>query len=98
MLSLIDALQMIVLNCIYIIIGVTVATYIMPYLVGKRMIRGMIKAGSEVFDERARELITKRLGETLNDPNIRNVVYHIFLKLMADSDIMSMITGTKKED
>jgi len=97
MLGLAEALQLVVLNCIYIVVGVTVATYLMPYLVGKRMIRGMMKAASEVFDERARKVVMDKLGETMSDPSIRNFAYQIFLKFMTDPDIMSAVTGSEKK-
>ena len=86
-----------VYNCALMVVGIVVASIILPHVAGKAMIRGMAKAASEVFDEQARAVFAEKLKETFADSDVRALLYHVALKLFMDKDIASAIKGCSKK-
>lgn len=82
-----------VYNCALMVVGIVVASIILPHVAGKAMIRGMAKAASEVFDDDVRAVVASKLGEAMGDPNVKEVLYQIMVKLITDKDIVKMVMG-----
>ena len=90
----IEFAQVLVINSVSISVGMIVMTYLMPYVAGKTMIRGFMKAGGEVINEDVRT----KLMDTLKEPSIRNLIWEIISKIMTNKEVMKAIKGNGKVD